>query len=187
MNTQPSDLVELGVLHGSYGLLGWAHLQPHVGNGDTLRKARQWWLFPPTGPTPVSASTLPATPAAGMSVSVTGIRLHGQALVAKWQGCDTPEAAQAFKGWRVAVSRSEFPALPEGEFYILDLVGLSVVNRQNQTIGTVAAVRSNGAHDFLEVVRPDRDEPALIPQVPAYVDQIDLGARCIRVDWELDW
>jgi 16S rRNA processing protein RimM len=187
MNSQPSDLVELGVLRGSYGLLGWSHVQPHAGNGETLRRVRQWWLLPPSEPDPVHASASDRLERSAELLEVAGVRVHGSALVAKWQGCDTPEAAQSLKGWRVAVARAQFPALPEGEYYWVDLVGLSVINRQEQAIGTVSAVRSNGAHDFLEVTPVGGGPAVLIPQVPAYVDHIDLPAACVRVDWGTDW
>jgi len=38
----PKDLVELGVLRGAYGLQGWSHVQPHSGDAQVLRLARQW-------------------------------------------------------------------------------------------------------------------------------------------------
>jgi 16S rRNA processing protein RimM len=88
------------------------------------------------------------------------------------------------------VARHDFPPLPDGEYYWVDLVGAQVVNRQGATLGTVRGLRSNGAHDILEVERDGRQPPAapvLIPLVAAYVDGIDLPAMRIRVDWDEDW
>jgi len=183
----PPDLVELGVLRGSYGLQGWSHVQPHAADPGVLREVRQWWLLPPgEGNTAVHGP-----------LRVTGARMQGSAVVARWQGCDSPEAAQALRGWRVAVSRAQFPPLPEGQFYWVDLVGLQVVNRQGAVLGVVRALRSTGAHDVLEVQADARQyAPAgdtgaaaalLIPLVDAYVEGVDLQARSIRVDWQADW
>jgi len=179
----PPDLVEMGVLRGAYGLQGWSHVQPHSGDAQVLRGARQWWLF---GPRREGAAELDPAVAVG-PVQVTAVRSQGAGLVAKWQGCEVPEAAQRMKGWRIAVARSSFPRLPKGEYYWVDLVGLQVVNRGEVVLGTVQGLRSNGAHDLLEVARAGQPEPTLIPMVAAYLDEIDLPQRRIRVDWEADW
>lgn len=197
MSTPPDDLIELGVLRGSYGLTGWVHIQPHTGDAGTLRRVRSWWLLPPAAASlPQDSSRRPAQPGGVVTPSptsprgpyaVSGVRLHGSHLVAKWEGCDAPESAQAFRSWRVAVSRSQFPRLPDGEHYWIDLVGMQVVNRQGQELGQVSEVRSNGAHDILEVRLAGDDRITLIPQVPAYVDAIDPQTRRISVDWHSDW
>jgi len=120
-------------------------------------------------------------------VQITAVRAQGAGLVAKWQGCEDPEAAQAMKGWRVAVSRGQFPRLPAGQFYWVDLIGAQVVNRSGLVLGTVQGLRNNGAHDLLEVERHGAPIPALIPMVAAYLDGIDLPERRIRVDWDAAW
>ncbi len=106
-------------------------------------------------------------------------------LLAKWPGCETPEAAEAQKSATVAVARSAFPPLPEGSFYWVDLVGVQVVNRSGESIGVVRGLSNNGAQDLLDVI--DGDVQRLIPIVDAYVDRIDLAARTITVDWQRDW
>jgi 16S rRNA processing protein RimM len=175
----PADLVELGVLRGAYGLQGWSHVQPHSGDAEVLRKARQWWLFPPR----LEGLTGPARG----PVEVTGVRQQGAALVAKWEGCEDPESAQNLKGWRIAVSRRDFPRLPKGQYYWVDLIGAQVINRAGSVLGTVQGLRNNGAHDLLEVEREGASTPTLIPMVPAYLDAIELPRGRIRVDWEADW
>lgn len=181
----PADLVELGVLRGAYGLKGWSHVQAHAGESSALYQSRRWWLSRPSlaqGRNRVPDQTDPQ-----MSVEITGARAQGAGLVAKWKGCEDPESAEAFKGWRVAVSRADFPALPEGQYYWVDLIGTQVVNRGGQVLGTVQGLRNNGAHDLLEVVREGADSPTLIPMVAAYLDGIDLPERRVRVDWDASW
>ena len=77
-----------------------------------------------------------------------------------------------------------------GEVYWADLVGLAVVNRQGDTLGTVAAVQDFGAHPVLRVRNEQmRDEgpPILIPFVEAFVDAVDLDGGRIDVDWGKDY
>jgi 16S rRNA processing protein RimM len=83
------------------------------------------------------------------------------------------------------VARAAFPVLAEGEFYWVDLIGLDVVNREQQVLGQVAAIVSNGAQELLQV--EGVDGVLLVPMVPAYVEEVDPAARRIRVDWQSDW
>jgi len=178
-----ADLVELGLVRGAYGLQGWARVQPYSGEAEVLRKARRWWLLRP--------QAQGAVPTPWGPVEVMDVRAHGAGLVAKWRGCEAPESAEAFKGWRIAVARAEFPRLPDGQYYWVDLIGACVINRSGQQLGTVRGLRNNGAQDLLEVERADAGQtaanPILIPMVEEYVDAVDLVARQIRVDWDLQW
>jgi 16S rRNA processing protein RimM len=166
----PADLVELGVLRGAYGVKGWVRVQPHSAQATALRASRHWWLLGAAG---------------AREVEVTGVRQQGAALVAKWQGCETPETAEGYRGFRVGVSRAEFPPAGDGEVYWVDLIGMRVVNRSGVELGVVGAVVSSGAQDLLEVRRDAG--VLLVPMVARHVDEVDLTRREVRVDWEPDW
>ncbi len=166
----PADLMELGAVRGAYGLKGEVRIQPFDADAAVLRLAPRWWLL---GKQPAK------------SVDVVGVRRHGELLLAKWQGWDLPEPAEAIKGVLVAVPRADFPPLPEGEYYWSDLIGSNVVNRDGLKLGRVAAMSSNGAQDLLNV--EGEHGLLLVPLVPAYLDAVDVAGRLIHVDWQVDW
>ncbi len=166
----PADLVALGRVRGAYGLRGWVRIEPYAAEAAVLQATRRWWLLDPQG---VKA------------LQLTGCKRHGATLIAHWQDCADPEAAEALKGVEVAVARSDFPPLAEGDHYWVDLLGAQVVNRQGEILGQVQQLRSNGAQDLLEVEQGGAS--ILIPMVPAYVDEVDAAGRLIRVDWQRDW
>jgi 16S rRNA processing protein RimM len=165
----PADLVELGALRGAFGVKGWVRVQPHSAQADALRACRRWWLL--------------GDPC--RLVEVAGVRRHGGALVAKLQGCETPEQADRLRGVRVGVSRAEFPPAGDGEVYWVDLIGARVVNRSGTDLGAVSDVLSSGAQQLLQVRQGER--ALLVPMVQRHVDEVDLAQRLIRVDWEVDW
>jgi len=165
----PGDLIELGVLRGAYGVKGWLRVQPHSAQATVLRACRRWWLLGEQA----------------RQVDVTAARRHGSVLVAKLQGCETPEQAERLRGVAVSVSRAEFPPAGDGEVYWVDLIGAQVINRSGIDLGTVSDVISNGVQELLEVRQDDRVR--LVPMVGRHVDEVDLAARTVRVDWEADW
>lgn len=165
--------VALGVVRGAFGVKGWVRIAPYSADAEVLRLVKAWWLRGAT------------VPGGSQQVQVSGLRQHSGSLLAKWDGCETPEAADGLRGAEVAVERERFPVLPAGEVYWVDLVGASVLNRSGVELGRVARVDSNGAHDLIEVI--GGKVRCLIPLVDAYVDEVDTAGRTIRVDWEPDW
>jgi 16S rRNA processing protein RimM len=159
-------------VRGAFGVGGWVRIAPHSPSSEVLRATRKWWLL---GPGPAQA------------LDVRGVRRHGGGLVAKWDGCDGPEAADGLKGARVAVARSDFPPLEPGEYYWVDLVGMRVVNRAGRELGRVKGLRTTAAHDILEIETAAKGTGILVPVVQPFFDGVDRESGTIRVDWEPEW
>ena len=170
----PADLIALGAVRGAYGVRGWVRIAPHAADGGVLEAVREWWILRDDGV---------------QRVTVEGCRRHGEAILAKWPGCETKEAADALKGAAVAVARGAFPALPEGEHYLGDVLGSRVVNRSGEVLGEVSGLRASEAagvrRQWLEVA--DGSQTRLIPLVEQYVDEVDAAGKLVRVDWQRDW
>lgn len=172
----PEDLIELGAVRGAYGLKGWVRIAPFAADGSVLEAVRRWWLL---GDQP-------------RPLSLQAVQRRAESILAKWEGCETKEAADTLKGGVVAVARSDFPVLDEGEYYLGDVVGYRVLNREGTELGTVTGVRSGVATQWLEVkqdgpAKDNRDLSLLIPMVDQYVDAIEPSARTVKVDWQSDW
>jgi 16S rRNA processing protein RimM len=163
--------VVLGSVRGAYGVKGWVRIAL-FGDDTVLRQSPQWWLQGLRGT---------------HSVAPEEQRRHGAALLAKWTGCESKEAADALKGVAVAVPRSAFPPAADGEFYWSDLAGCRVVNRGGEALGEVSGLRENAGGQWLEVSDEAGGNVLLVPLVAQYVDAVDPVARVIRVDWKRDW
>jgi 16S rRNA processing protein RimM len=171
----PADAVEVGRVVGAWGIKGGIKVQPFATDPQALFSTKRWFLRPPDGPGPVSPPLL----------RVIQAREHGGVVVATVQEVPDRNAAEALKGARVFVARSSFPTAGADEYYWVDLLGCSVVNRDGIALGSVADLLDTGAHSVLRVVQGD--EERLIPFVAAYIDTVDLGERRITVDWGLDY
>jgi 16S rRNA processing protein RimM len=159
-------------VRGAYGVRGWVRISPHSPSADVLRSTRRWWLLGGE---------------AARELHVSAVRRQGALLVAKWDGCDSPEAAEALKGAAIAVARGDFPPLGGREYYWVDLIGLQVVNRCNRSLGVVKGLRSSAAHDLLEIEPAWQGPEILVPVVADFIDGIDPDAGTIRVNWEPEW
>jgi 16S rRNA processing protein RimM len=186
-DTLPDDAVEVARIIGAYGVKGWIRVQPFADDPQALFSSKRWYLKPPDGPRPAGlpprAAPLPTL------LKVTQAREQGDAVVAGVQDVDDRDAAEALRGARIFISRASFPTAGPDEFYWVDLIGLSVVNRQGELLGSVDSLLDTGAHAVLRVRRGEGEaaEERLIPFVGAYVDTVDLAERRIQVDWGLDY
>ncbi len=111
-------------------------------------------------------------------------RPHGKSLVVHFSGCDTPEQARLLTGKKIAVNRSQLPALPNDEYYWRDLEGLMVIDQHGKELGNVLYLFETGSNDVL-VIKHQGKEYA-IPYLPGkVVTSVSLAARVIHVNWDL--
>jgi 16S rRNA processing protein RimM len=72
-------------------------------------------------------------------------------IVCRCQGVETKEQADALRGLRLFIPREALPAPEEDEFYLADLIGLSVIDAEGETLGAIKSVQDFGAGDILEI------------------------------------
>jgi 16S rRNA processing protein RimM len=182
----PDDAVEVGRIVGAWGVKGGIKVLPYSSDPKALFSSRRWFIKPPARPpTTLRTTELPAL------LKITGAREHGDGVVATAQEVPDRNAAEALKGALVFVARSSFPTAGSDEYYWVDLIGLEVVNREGQVLGTVSDLLDTGPHSVLRIAvpnpGPDAEAERMIPFVAAYVDDVDLQRRRITVDWGLDY
>lgn len=169
------ELVELGRTAGAYGFRGWVRIIPFQ-SGEVLQKAKTWVLSDLKGKRTV--------------LNIEACRRHGDGFIAKWEGCDSKEAADVARG-HISVARADFPDAGEDAVWAVDLIGCEVVNMLEQKLGTVESIGSNGAQDLLVIAYENEDgknASFMLPVVKdVYVKAIDTDAHRITVDWQLDW
>ena len=102
--------------------------------------------------------------------------VRGDELIARIEGVNDRNAAEALRGTELYVDRDRLPPIESAsEFYEVDLIGLEAVDRDGNTLGTVARVTNYGAGPVLEVRGADGSE-MLLPFTDAVVPSVDLVA-----------
>ena len=111
---------------------------------------------------------------------VQNVRVQKNKVILKLSGIDDRNAAEAAKGTELFITEADLPELPEGQFYIRDLIGMEVEEQGGSFHGVVTDVLQNTAQDIFEVKRDD-GKTVLIPKVDAFVQKIDGKERLITV------
>ena len=96
------------------------------------------------------------------------------------KGLETREQAEALVGREVQGESRCFPALPPGEYYWFQILGLPVVHAGDGTVlGHLAEIWPTGAHDVYVVRQGTRE--ILLPAVEEVIQDIDLQEGCLKV------
>ena len=98
-----------------------------------------------------------------------------------FEGYEDRTAADALRDTLIEIAEDELPALPEGEYYVHDLVGLAVLDADGEAIGELAEVLRTGANDVY-LVRREGARDLLIPAIPEVILDVDLPAGRMSVD-----
>ncbi|MNH31105.1 Ribosome maturation factor RimM [compost metagenome] len=123
-------------------------------------------------------------------VELVSGRSNKKELVAKLKGLDDRDEARLLSGYEICISRSLLPNLTDDEYYWYQLVGLKVINQDEQLFGTVDHLLETGANDVM-VVKPCAgsldDRERLLPYTAQCVLAVDLEAGVMRVEWDADF
>ena len=111
---------------------------------------------------------------------ITGARFHNEGRLIKFEDIESPEQAGRYRNQPVYVKTADRPILPEGQFYHHELIGFSVVDEKEESIGSLVEILQTGANDVYVVRRPDGRE-VLLPVIPSVILAIELGSRQVRV------
>ena len=173
----PDQWITVGRIVSPQGLNGELKVYPETDFPERFLEPGDRWLLKPNATEPVPVQLL------------AGRHIPGKGLyVIRLKGVNYRDQAEALRKALLLVSVSDRPPLEEGEFHILDLVNLAVIDQPTgEAIGKVIDVLTAG-NDLLEVSvgDPDRTDRTglpnvLIPFVHEIVPVVDLDAGRIEI------
>ncbi len=116
-----------------------------------------------------------------VAIEISEAWAHGADWVLKFEGVDSIDAAERFRGAEVWVQLQDRASLPDGEFFQSDLVGCNVIDSMTgKSLGVVEGWHEFGGRPLMAVSVNGRE--VLIPFVSAICPEVDLDRRTIRVE-----
>jgi 16S rRNA processing protein RimM len=177
----PADAIEVGRIADAWGIKGWFKVLPYSADPEALFSSKRWFLLPAEKGLKTFDSV--------RKLAIQEAKIHSGTVVATSRDVLDRNEAEALRGARIFISRSSFPTADKDEYYWVDLIGLDVINREGLLLGQVHELISTGPQTVLVIAYEQDGKPQerMIPFVSAYVDDVDLSARQIRVDWQPDY
>ena len=150
--------IEAGEVVNTHGVRGEVKIIPWTDSAEFLAAIRTLYID-------------------GRAVKVRAARVHKGTVLAALEGGEDVNAAMRLKGRRVFIDRAD-AKLPEGGYFIQDIIGAEVVTEDGESIGALAEVIDAPA-SMIYVVRGERER--LIPAGPEFILKTDADAGLITV------
>ena len=120
-------------------------------------------------------------PAPPRAVGIIAARFHHDRLLLTLENSPDRNTAENLRGAEVLVPRERLPKLEEGEIYLADLPGFTVIlDETNEAIGAIAAVDLSSGQEIWRITTPDNKE-ILFPAVPEFVAELNAQTRTARI------
>ena len=75
----------------------------------------------------------------------------GKKVIGSIEGCKDRDYAISLRGKKILTLRENFPKTKDNEYYVVDLIGCKVLNKENGVLGIVDDIKNFGASDLLEI------------------------------------
>lgn len=112
---------------------------------------------------------------------IESTRLVSGRPVIKFENVNTPEEAARLTNREMAVPKEEIYRLPEGRFYIHDLIGCQVFDHESGgLIGEIVSVETYPANDVYGI-KTTEGKDVLFPAVEEFVREIDIVNRKVII------
>ncbi len=109
----------------------------------------------------------------------TAVRIDAPFVYVHFDGVDTRNDAETLGSETLYLRREELEALDENEHYVVDLVGLKVLDEGGSELGVLKDVLQHGAADVY-VVKGQKS--FMFPAVKRVIRSVDLSAGVLLVD-----
>ena len=153
-----NEFLDCGQIVNTHGIRGEMRIVPWADSPDFLRGFDTLYVD-------------------GAPRKVVSARVHKGSVIAKLDGVDTVEKAMRLKGKTVQIRRAD-AKLPEGAFFLADIIGLEVVDEDGQKLGVLKEVLSPSIQQVY-VVAGERE--ILIPAVPQFILETNIEGGYIKV------
>lgn len=161
------DKFQIGAVASVHGIKGEVKVFPTTDEPEKFKKLK---------------TALLKTAKEEREITLQSAKFLKNMVVVKMEGVDTPEEAQKLRGATLWVLREQAVPLAENEYYRADLIGLCVVTKEGETLGTLTDVLETGANDVYEVTLQN-GKSMLLPAILDCVKEVDIeaGRMVVRV------
>ena len=160
------QLLQVGVISSTHGIRGEVKVFPTTDDPDRFRKLKQVILD---------------TGREQKDLEIEGVKFFKQFVILKFKGIDNINDIEKYKGKSLYVTREHAVKLKKDEYFIADLIGLSVIREDNgEVLGELTDVLQTGANDVYEVKMEDGKE-VLLPAIRECIKKVDLEKGEITV------
>jgi len=159
------DIFQIGVITSPHGLRGEVKVFPTTDDVKRFRKCKEIILD--------SGNEK-------LVLEIESVKFVGKFAVLKFKGIDNINEVEKYRQKSLYVTRKNAVRLSKDEYFIADLMGLKVLNEQDEAVGILREVMETGANDVYVIELEDGRE-LLLPAIKQCILNVDVENGWIKV------
>ncbi|MDQ0191536.1 ribosome maturation factor RimM [Alicyclobacillus cycloheptanicus] len=159
----------VGVITGTHGLRGEVKVLSKTDFEDERFRSGSRLFVRKPGSTPFQ------------EVEVRSARRHKQFWLVAFRDLPSINDVEHWKGMELCVDETQLLDLPEGTYYLHELIGLDVKTKDGTYLGKLVEVLTPGANDVYVVRGPVSKRDLLLPAIPECVLNVDVAQGVMTV------
>ncbi len=160
------EYFKVGIITSTHGLKGEVKVFPTTDDVNRFKRLKK--------------VTLDTGKARDAVLEIEGVKFFKQFAILKFRGVDSIEDVERYRKASLLVPRSDAVRLRKDEYFVADLIGLTVRDEDGTEIGTLKDVIETGANDVYAIDLRDGRE-LLLPAIKQCVLEVDVEAGFIRI------
>ena len=113
-------------------------------------------------------------------LEIKNVKFFKNLVILKFKGVDNINDIEKYKGRDLWIPRKEGQELEEDEYYIADLLGMSVIMEDGREFGTLKDVMETGANDVYIIDSAEHGE-VLLPAIRECILDVDLEKNVMTI------
>ncbi len=162
-----TDRFQIGVIASTHGLSGEVNVFPTTEDPSRFKKLKKVTLHTQRGEE--------------LELDVVSARFFKKFVIVKFKQFNNINDVEKFRGCELTIDRKDAIKLSPGEYYCADLIGLSIVDEEENELGTLNEIIQTGANDVYEMKRKDSEDMVYIPAIKDCIKNIDIENRRIVI------
>ena len=152
------EYFEIGQIVNTFGIKGFVKINPFTDDMERFEELN---------------SVLVVKNKELIEMQIEEVKYQKNVVLVKFKGIEDVNMAEKFKGCYIKIKREDARKLPEGTYFIADLIGLKVYDDNGNLLGKVDDIYNNKVHDIY-VIKNDLGKQILLPSTKEVIKQVDV-------------
>ena len=152
------EYFEIGQIVNTFGIKGFVKINPFTDDLERFEELKSVFV--------VKNKEL-------IEMQIEEVKFHKHLVLVKFKGIEDINMAEKYKGCYIKIKRENARKLPEGTYFIADLIGIKVYDEDGNLLGKVDDIYNNKSTDIY-VIKDDLGKQILLPSTKEVIKQIDV-------------
>ncbi len=112
-------------------------------------------------------------------ITLSDVGVQPDAVYARLSCCPDRNTAETLRNLYICVDRANAIKLPEGRYFISDIIGCAVTDTEGKQYGKLTDVLETGANDVYVI---KGDKTLMVPALKKLLSSVDIQAKAIVLD-----